>query len=194
MKLAEMLDTLTSYMGEIEINSRVPSLAMVERIANALKIEPFRLFLDSKGNISGDMQKVDQYLFELCHIRYGFHLKSFHESILKGWMGNSNLSENVFSHADCFVAFNVHFGIENKAVLLIKFYNSSVVFYICIYSKKAAGKKLTVTNSGKGHSFVDHVCAKFFIFTLCRIGYGEFCNFHCRDGLKRVLMIMGFFF
>ena len=62
MKLAEMLDTSTSYIGEIEINSRVPSLAMVERIANALKIEPFRLFLDTKGSLSGDMQKVDHYL------------------------------------------------------------------------------------------------------------------------------------
>jgi transcriptional regulator with XRE-family HTH domain len=62
MKLAEMLDTSTSYIGEIEINSRVPSLAMVERIANALKIEPFRLFLDTKGSISGDMQIVDHYL------------------------------------------------------------------------------------------------------------------------------------
>jgi len=62
MKLAEILDTSTSYIGEIEINSRVPSMAMVERIAKALKIEPFRLFLETNGSISADMQKVDHYL------------------------------------------------------------------------------------------------------------------------------------
>ena len=49
MKLAEMVDTSTSYIGEIEINSRVPSLAMVERISKALDIEPFRLFLEDEG-------------------------------------------------------------------------------------------------------------------------------------------------
>jgi len=64
MKLAEMVDTSTSYIGEIEINSRVPSLAMVERIAKALKIEPFRLFLDNKGRTSED-QQMDHYLEDL---------------------------------------------------------------------------------------------------------------------------------
>jgi len=49
MKLAEMLNTSTSYIGEIEINRKIPSLDMVERIANALKIEPFRLFIDDKN-------------------------------------------------------------------------------------------------------------------------------------------------
>jgi len=65
MKLAEMLDTSTSYIGEIEINSRVPSLAMVERIANALKIEPFRLFLDNNENLGENIQKVDHCLEDL---------------------------------------------------------------------------------------------------------------------------------
>ena len=44
MKLAELLNTSTSYIGEIEINNKVPSMEMVEKIANALNIEPFRLF------------------------------------------------------------------------------------------------------------------------------------------------------
>ena len=62
MKLAEMIDTSTSYIGEIEINSRVPSLAMVERIANALNIEPFRLFLEDKELPDGVAQEADNYL------------------------------------------------------------------------------------------------------------------------------------
>ena len=46
MKLAEMLDSSTGYIGEIEINSKIPSMEMVERIAKALDVEPFRLFVD----------------------------------------------------------------------------------------------------------------------------------------------------
>ena len=62
MKLAEMLNTSTSYIGEIEINSRVPSMDMVERIAKALNIEPFRLFVDDKGRTGEDTQEADNYL------------------------------------------------------------------------------------------------------------------------------------
>ena len=65
MKLAEMLDTSTSYIGEIEINSKVPSMDMVERIANALNIEPFRLFLDDNGRNDGDTQAAGNYLENL---------------------------------------------------------------------------------------------------------------------------------
>ena len=45
-KLAEILNTATSYIGEIEINNGNPSMEMVEKIAKALDIEPFRLFVD----------------------------------------------------------------------------------------------------------------------------------------------------
>jgi transcriptional regulator with XRE-family HTH domain len=48
MKLAELLNTTTSYIGEIEINRKKPSLDMVEKIAEVLGIEPFRLFLENK--------------------------------------------------------------------------------------------------------------------------------------------------
>ena len=64
-KLAEMLNTSTSYIGEIEIKSRVPSLAMVERIANALSIEPFRLFLEDENWTYGDTQEPENYLENL---------------------------------------------------------------------------------------------------------------------------------
>ena len=68
MKLAEMLNTSTSYIGEIEINNRVPSLGMVERIAKALNIEPYRLFIDDKNREAGNISIVDNYLENLTSI------------------------------------------------------------------------------------------------------------------------------
>jgi transcriptional regulator with XRE-family HTH domain len=49
MVLAERCGTSTSYIGEIEIGKKFPSLEMVERIAAALKIAPYRLFMDESG-------------------------------------------------------------------------------------------------------------------------------------------------
>ena len=68
MKLAEILNTSTSYIGEIEINNKSPSMEMVERIAIALNIEPFRLFLDDKDRISEDTDFNDNYLERLTAI------------------------------------------------------------------------------------------------------------------------------
>jgi transcriptional regulator with XRE-family HTH domain len=65
MELAGKLNTSTSYIGEIEICSRVPSMAMVERIAKALKIEPFRLFVDDKARKGIISRKKSQYLENL---------------------------------------------------------------------------------------------------------------------------------
>jgi transcriptional regulator with XRE-family HTH domain len=62
MKLAELLDTSTSYIGEIEINSRVPSMDMVERIAKALTVEPFRLFVDNASRNGEELPSADDYL------------------------------------------------------------------------------------------------------------------------------------
>jgi transcriptional regulator with XRE-family HTH domain len=62
MKLAEMLNTSTSYIGEIEINSKVPSMEMVEKIAKALNVEPFRLFVDDEDRGAGDTPEADNYL------------------------------------------------------------------------------------------------------------------------------------
>ena len=62
MKLAEMLDTSTSYIGEIEINRKIPSLDMVEKIATALEIEPFRLFIDDKNRTEENTLIAEDYL------------------------------------------------------------------------------------------------------------------------------------
>ena len=66
-KLAEILNTATSYIGEIEINNGNPSMEMVEKIANALDIEPFRLFVDDNERIKNE-DDVSDYLEGLTTI------------------------------------------------------------------------------------------------------------------------------
>jgi transcriptional regulator with XRE-family HTH domain len=46
MKLAESCDSSTSYIGQIEIGKKFPSIEMIEKIANALQIKPHLLFFD----------------------------------------------------------------------------------------------------------------------------------------------------
>ena len=60
-KLAELCKTDTSYIGQIETKKRFPSLSFVEKIAAALKIEPYRLYMpqDSKsGSVSAEELKL----------------------------------------------------------------------------------------------------------------------------------------
>ena len=45
MALAEKCGTSTSYIGEIEIGKKFPSVEMLERIAGALNIPPFKFFI-----------------------------------------------------------------------------------------------------------------------------------------------------
>jgi transcriptional regulator with XRE-family HTH domain len=44
MRLAELCDSSTGYIGEIESGKRFPSVSMIERIAGALRIESYFLF------------------------------------------------------------------------------------------------------------------------------------------------------
>jgi transcriptional regulator with XRE-family HTH domain len=48
MKLAELCDTSTSYIGQIEIGDKFPSIEMIEKIARGLEIKPYLLFLDEQ--------------------------------------------------------------------------------------------------------------------------------------------------
>jgi transcriptional regulator with XRE-family HTH domain len=41
---AEKCDTATSYIGQIEIGNRFPSLELIEKMAKVLKIRPYLLF------------------------------------------------------------------------------------------------------------------------------------------------------
>ncbi|GHV82888.1 hypothetical protein AGMMS50212_02280 [Spirochaetia bacterium] len=49
MTLAARLNTASSYIGEIEIGRKFPSVEMIDRIAAALKIEPYELFKSEDG-------------------------------------------------------------------------------------------------------------------------------------------------
>jgi len=66
-KLAEIINTATSYIGGFEINIGTPSLEMVEKIAKALDIEPFRLFVDDNERIKNE-DGVSDYLEGLTTI------------------------------------------------------------------------------------------------------------------------------
>ena len=46
MKLADRCNTASSYIGEIEIGRKFPSITMIEKIAGVLDIEAYRLFVD----------------------------------------------------------------------------------------------------------------------------------------------------
>ena len=50
MKLAEYCDTATSYIGDIEIGRRFPSIDMIEKIADVLRIEPYHFFKNKAEN------------------------------------------------------------------------------------------------------------------------------------------------
>ena len=45
-KLAELCNKDTSYIGQIEIGARFPSMELIEKIAEALQIKPHLFFLD----------------------------------------------------------------------------------------------------------------------------------------------------
>jgi transcriptional regulator with XRE-family HTH domain len=50
MALAELCDTSTSYIGQIEIGNRFPSIELIEKIAEALQIRPYLLFFTDLSN------------------------------------------------------------------------------------------------------------------------------------------------
>jgi len=58
-KLAEKVNVSTHHIGMIEMSRNYPTFDLVERIANALQIEIYELFLDplSPGN---ELQKLRQ--------------------------------------------------------------------------------------------------------------------------------------
>jgi transcriptional regulator with XRE-family HTH domain len=49
MKLAERCDTSTSYIGEIEIGVKFPSVTMIEKLAGALHIPAHLLFIEDQA-------------------------------------------------------------------------------------------------------------------------------------------------
>ncbi len=46
MKLAEYCNSSPTYIGEIEVGKKFPSINMIEKIAAILKIKPYHFFID----------------------------------------------------------------------------------------------------------------------------------------------------
>ena len=58
MQLAELCESSTGYIGEIESGKRFPSVAMIERIARALAIESYCLFKNEPINPAFSNQAI----------------------------------------------------------------------------------------------------------------------------------------
>jgi transcriptional regulator with XRE-family HTH domain len=58
MKLAERCNTSPSYIGEIEIGKKFPSVEMIDKIAQALRIEPYHLFVNRINKTDVSLQDI----------------------------------------------------------------------------------------------------------------------------------------
>jgi transcriptional regulator with XRE-family HTH domain len=65
IKLARMCNTSTNYIGEIEIGRRFPSLVLIEKIGQALEVEPYRFFMDETGANSRELNDTVDLLTTL---------------------------------------------------------------------------------------------------------------------------------
>jgi transcriptional regulator with XRE-family HTH domain len=65
MKLAELCDTATNYIGEIEIGRRFPSLKLIEKIGQVLETEPYRFFIDDSEKKLGELDETIDFLARL---------------------------------------------------------------------------------------------------------------------------------
>jgi transcriptional regulator with XRE-family HTH domain len=67
MQLAEMCDTATNYIGEIEIGRRFPSLKLIEKIGQALKVEPYQFFVEDTVKKGGEIDRAIKILSKLSN-------------------------------------------------------------------------------------------------------------------------------
>ena len=58
LKLAEICKVSTSYIREIEISRKFPSATTLQKIADALHLRPYQLFLDKRDGIEYDRIKL----------------------------------------------------------------------------------------------------------------------------------------
>jgi transcriptional regulator with XRE-family HTH domain len=65
MKLAELCNTATNYIGEIEIGRRFPSLKLIEKIAQVLETEPYRFFIDNSEKKLSELDETIDFLTRL---------------------------------------------------------------------------------------------------------------------------------
>jgi transcriptional regulator with XRE-family HTH domain len=56
MTLAELTDTSGNYIGQIEMGRRIPSFEKIERIASALRIASYQLFIEEMDENSTETE------------------------------------------------------------------------------------------------------------------------------------------
>ena len=57
--MAELCGTDTSYISQIEIKRRFPSISLIERIAESLGVEPYVLFKDESDKPPQEESQAD---------------------------------------------------------------------------------------------------------------------------------------
>jgi transcriptional regulator with XRE-family HTH domain len=66
MNLADLCDTSGNYIGEIEMGRRIPSFEKIEKIASALQIAPYLLFVEEANKAEENQElKTKNYLTKL---------------------------------------------------------------------------------------------------------------------------------
>jgi len=65
MKLAELCNTAPSYIGEIEIGRRFPSLKLIEKISEILNVEPYRFFINETGDNLTELDEMINLMAKL---------------------------------------------------------------------------------------------------------------------------------
>ena len=80
-KLANLCDTDLSYIGQIEMGKRFPSSKLIEKIAAALDIEAYRLFMDEAGMQYGDLNEEDDFLLKIPPKARDRMIKSLNEAL-----------------------------------------------------------------------------------------------------------------
>ena len=63
MKLADLCNISSGYIGEIESGRKFPSPDMIEKIANVLEIEPYHFFKNLRNDTS--VSDIDKQLAKL---------------------------------------------------------------------------------------------------------------------------------
>ena len=58
MKLAEYCNTTTSYIGHIETGLKFPSMDMIEKMAEILRIEPYLFFKNQTKQDTRDSENI----------------------------------------------------------------------------------------------------------------------------------------
>ena len=67
-KLAEMCNTDTAYIGQIETKKRFPRINFIEKIAEALEVDAYLLFKNKSEESSEQKQRIDELKSELFNL------------------------------------------------------------------------------------------------------------------------------